>query len=428
MREEDMYPVVEGYFRDKLRNLGFDQNILSSNASQTDLSLPLFGAYIKPDVYAVGENKDGISRISIGEGKLTYKGRDLDGVIWQGTSDQRFAHYVYVFFPKESINDSEVAVLNFLKQECNKFSLGLLLVDVRSKNVEEVLPADLSPFFLDKNSITDFEVNTLMVRNKIEMNLGVSKEAEYIHLTTLRDLSILLSRKEQWKESEIFTDIGIVLLPEYQNIEKSSKRSSIGKYDARVRNSIIEGDYEKFKEIMRRNLNTLLFFDLISISNDEIYVKPLCRVMATLDGDNKFYLKTNDKIEDLLTCLLLTTEGTKKLAEAIYDILEEHSEIPVWTRKGYCPKYNKCNRECGFKGKWTPEGQPFPDELKYDRAKKVHNCEISGESFEFDKLTVTSLLYCLYGLLLPEKSKILISESKLVKQKGKPHLWSLGIS
>ena len=39
MQEKEMYPFVEEYFKEKLGEMEFDQNILSSNASQTDLSL-----------------------------------------------------------------------------------------------------------------------------------------------------------------------------------------------------------------------------------------------------------------------------------------------------------------------------------------------------------------------------------------------------
>lgn len=425
MKEEDMYPIVEEHFKSKLKDLGFELDILSGNASTTDLSLPLFGAYIKPDAYAIGEDKDGIYRILMGEGKLTYKGRDLDGVVWQGTSDQRFAHYVYLFFPRQELKDK--MALEFIKQECAKLSLGLLLVDVSAKNVDEILSAEISPHLLDKSLIHEFERNVLFARNKIRMNLGVDKEVEYVHLATLRDLAILLSTKDQWTEKDVFSEIEDFLLPEYQEIEKSGKKSSMAKYAAKVHKSVISGDITKFKDIMKRNLNTLLFFDLVSISNDMVQVKPICKIMASLDESNKLSTKVSNDLRNFLTYLLLTSEETKKLAEAVYDLLKEYKELPVWARNGFCPEEKSCTRECGFRGKWAPGGQPFPDELKYESKKQVHKCQIDGRPFDFDRQFVTSILHCLYNLSLPAKIKIVISESTLVNQKGKPHKWSLGI-
>ena len=110
MKEEDMYPIVEEYLKNKIKNIGFEINIFSGNASSVDLSLPLFGSHIKPDVYAVGEDKNGVFRIIMAEGKLTYKGRDLDGVIWQAMSDQRFSHFVYIFFPVNELKDAKEAL------------------------------------------------------------------------------------------------------------------------------------------------------------------------------------------------------------------------------------------------------------------------------------------------------------------------------
>jgi len=427
MKEEDMYPIVEEYLKNKIKNIGFEINIFSGNASSVDLSLPLFGSHIKPDVYAVGEDKNGVFRIIMAEGKLTYKGRDLDGVIWQGISDQRFSHFVYVFFPKEELDSSSEAK-EFIKKECKKHGLGLLSVDIKTHKCEELLSPKRSLFSLNEETIRDFEKNAILARDKIRMNFGKNKEIEYVHLTTLRDLAILLAKKEQWEEKDLF-EKGVIdnLLKEYQKIEKSGSKSSLRKYDAKVRNAIIGGDINKFKEIMKRNLRTLLFFDIITIRNDLIEVKPLCKIMASLDKANQYKSKCDKNLKQFLTCLLLTNEETKKLVEAIVNILRGRSSTPVWARKGYCPQSNKCKEKCGFKGDWTPEGQPFPEFLEYDPKTKKHTCKINGKPFEFDKYTVTSILYCSYKLNLPEKIKILISESTLINQRGGTHKWSLAI-
>lgn len=427
MKEEDMYPIVEEYLKNKLKNIGFGLNIFSGNASSVDLSLLLFGSYIKPDVYAVGEDENGIFRIIMAEGKLTYKGRDLDGVVWQAISDQRFSHFVYVFFPKEELDSSSEAK-EFIKKECKKHGLGLLSVDIKAKKCEELLSPKMSPFSLNEESIRDFEKNAILARDKIRMNFGKNKELEYVHLTTMRDLAILLSQKKQWKEQDLFEKGAIDnLLEEYKKIEKSGGKSSLRKYDAKVWKAIIDGDINKFKEIMKRNLRTLLFFDIIAIRNDLIEVKPLCKIMASLDKANQYKPKCDENLKQFLTYLLLNNEETKKLVDAIVNILEGHSPIPVWARKGYCPQSGECKEKCGFNSEWTSEGQPFPEFLEYDPTTKKHTCKINGKSFEFDKCTVTSILHCSYKLNLPERIKILISESTLINQRGRTHEWSLAI-
>lgn len=429
MKEEDMYPIVEEYIKNKLKDVGFELNIFSGNASSVDLSLPLFGAYIKPDVYAVGEDKNGLFRIFMGEGKLTYKGRDLDGIIWQGISDQRFSHFVYLFFPKEEL-DSNPTAKEFIKNECKNHGLGLLLVDLKTKKCDEILSPHISPFFLNENSIMDFEKNIIIARDKIRMNLGKNKEIEYVHLTTMRDLAILLSTQEQWKEQDLFGKGGKIedLLKEYHNIERNNMKSSIRKYDSKVWKAILSNnDVKKFKEIMNRNLKTLLFFDIITVRNGTIEIKPPCKIMASLDESNKYRSVCGKEIRQFLTHLLLTNKETRKLVEALYNILKQYPNLPVWARKGFCPQSNKCKERCGFKGEWTPEGQPFPEFLEYNPKTKKHTCMINGKPFDFDNPTVTSILYCSYKLNLPERIKILLSESTLINQKGRTHKWSLAI-
>lgn len=422
--EAKMYPIVEDYLINKLTDLGFDKGISSNNAAKADLSLALYGSYIKPDVYCVGENEEGLYRISMAEGKTTYKGRELDGIIWQGISDQRFSHFVYIFFPKNEVSGSNIR--RYLIQECSKFGLGLLLVDVSHARAEEIHHAELSPFLLDKNETEDFERNCLTARSKIRINLGKDTELERVHLATLRDLSILLKKGECWSRQNILIEAESILLPEYLKLERTGKKSSMAKYDFKVRRSVIGGDAQKFREIINRNLNTLLFFGLVVSSADKIELTPLGMIFANADRENKYSIESNEEIKNSLTYLLLTTPETRQMSDAIYNILTERAELPVWAKRKYCPNSSKCDRECGFRNSWTPEGQMFPTELKYSDENKKHNCEIGKESFDFDALTVSSLLYCSFGLPLPEKMKILISESTLVKQRGATHLWSLG--
>ena len=132
---------------------------------------------------------------------------------------------------------------------------------------------------------------------------------------------------------------------------------------------------------MKRNLRTLLFLDIIVIRNDLIEVKPLCKIMASLDKDNQYKSKCDKNLRQFLTFLLLTNEETKKLVDAIVNILGQHPHIPVRTKKGDCPNFNKCKEKCGFKGDWTPEGEPFPEFLKYNPKTRKHICQINYKSF-----------------------------------------------
>ncbi len=458
-KEEDLYKPVEEYFKEKLekiflreifnKKLGDDKtgskprlNIYSGNASSGDLSLPLFGSYIKPDVYAVCEDEEsGIFRVMMGEGKLTYKGRDLDGVIWQGISDQRYSHFVYVFFPKKEFEGKTgLEVMELLKEECERYGLGLLVVDTEQNKCEEVLSPRLSPFSTDENYMINFERNTLLARNKIRIiNFGFGKEIERVHLTTLRDLSILLSKRECWTVEELFGNTGIIeeLFEVYRRKEKSGEESSLRGYDPKVRKSIIEkGDKHKFKEIMKRNLETLRYFDIISCNREgQIEIKPLCKLMASLDKVNEYRSTLGENIQKFLAYLLLTNDKTRDLLEAIVKILNQHPNIPVWARKGDCPNYKKCKEKCGFRGNWYQEGQPFPESLKYDENTKEHICETNpSKVIKFNKCSVSSILHSLYNFDLSERLKILISESGLVKVEGKngerkkgrePHRWAL---
>lgn len=426
MEEKDMYPIVEDFFKEKLKNLKFNENILSGYAPSPDLFLSLYGAYIKPDVYTIGEDKDGIYRLIMGEGKITLKGRDLDGLIWQGTSDSRFSHYVYLFVPENELNGD---MLEFMKFECKKYGLGLLSIDITNKKInQEIIEAEISPYFLDKNTTYEFQKNILLVKNQILINLGVAKDAKYAHLATLRDLAILLCMKKQWNINDIFTKSENILLNKYK---KRQWKSSLDKYNPKVRIAI-NGNIDKFKEIVQRNLDTLHFFDLLNktidvkTNNLVIEIKPNLRVFASFDLQNKFSNEEGDYLRKFLTFLLLISEGTKKLTHTIYEILKSHKSLPVYASKRYCPKYRNCNRDCGFRGKWTIEGQKFYEGLEYNLQQQSHICDINGTKFSFNKKSVTSILYSKYKMNLPERLKILISESTLVEQEGRPHRWILG--
>jgi hypothetical protein len=121
--EKIMYPAIEEYFMDKK-----DCTETGSCVSKT-LTLSLFGSQIYPDVYGVVNPTKDDFKIFMAEGKLDLKGREFDICKGQGLSLQRFADYVYTFFPKESWNTLERTEQTEVIEECKKLKLGLLIVE-----------------------------------------------------------------------------------------------------------------------------------------------------------------------------------------------------------------------------------------------------------------------------------------------------------
>ena len=121
--EESMYPTIEEYFRDR-------KNCTETGSCVTKtLTLSLFGSQIYPDVYGVVNPTQNDFGIFMAEGKLDLKGREFDICKGQGLSLQRFADYVYTFFPKASWNAIEETEQTQIREECKKLKLGLLIVD-----------------------------------------------------------------------------------------------------------------------------------------------------------------------------------------------------------------------------------------------------------------------------------------------------------
>lgn len=128
--EESMYPIIEKYFKDR-------KNCMETGScvSKT-LTLSLFGSQIYPDVYGVVNPTQDDFKIFMAEGKLDLKGREFDICKGQGLSLQRFADYVYTFFPKVSWNTLEETEQEEIREECKKLKLGLLIVDGKTCSPE----------------------------------------------------------------------------------------------------------------------------------------------------------------------------------------------------------------------------------------------------------------------------------------------------
>ena len=121
--ESDLYETVENFFADEK-----DCEKTGSEVS-SPISLRIFGGSIRPDVFGVTDPAAKDFRIYMGEGKLSFRGRDFDVCKGQAITLQRFADHVYIFFPRPSWNELDEAEQSDILSECKNLKLGLLIVD-----------------------------------------------------------------------------------------------------------------------------------------------------------------------------------------------------------------------------------------------------------------------------------------------------------
>ena len=131
--ERDLYKQVESFFSEK------KECKATGSAFSSSISLSIFGGTIYPDVYGVKNPQNSDFEMYMGEGKRELVGRNFDICKGQAISLQRFADYVYLFFPKESWNYLTEKESNEITQECRSLKLGLLLVN--EKKCKELVPA-----------------------------------------------------------------------------------------------------------------------------------------------------------------------------------------------------------------------------------------------------------------------------------------------
>lgn len=141
MKDEDstflenvLYDMVENYFSENKRceKVGSDKN--------KPLSLEIFGGRIRPDVFAIKNPSDRKEyAIYMAEGKNSFKGRNFDICKGQGISLQRFADYVYLFFPFRAWRQLDERAKSQVLTECRNLKLGLLFVHKKKKLCKEVI-------------------------------------------------------------------------------------------------------------------------------------------------------------------------------------------------------------------------------------------------------------------------------------------------
>lgn len=121
--ESDLYETVENFFADE-KNCKKTGSEVSS-----PISLRIFGGTIRPDVFGVTEPTAKDFRIYMGEGKLSFRGRDFDICKGQAITLQRFADHVYIFFPRASWSELDEAEQSGILSECKNLKLGLIIID-----------------------------------------------------------------------------------------------------------------------------------------------------------------------------------------------------------------------------------------------------------------------------------------------------------
>lgn len=131
--ETDLYKQVEKFFSEK------KECEKTGSAVSSSISLSIFGGTIRPDVYGIKNPENSDFEVYMGEGKRDLGGRNFDICKGQAISLQRFADYVYLFFPKGSWNYLAEKEHEEIAQECRGLKLGLILVD--GKDCEELISA-----------------------------------------------------------------------------------------------------------------------------------------------------------------------------------------------------------------------------------------------------------------------------------------------
>lgn len=129
--ESSLYSAVENF----LKNIKNCEEIGSAGS----LSLDIFGSTIFPDVFGVVDPQNDESILIMAEGKRSIRGRNFDICKGQGLTLQRFADYVYLFFPIEPWNKLLEKEQKQIMQECSNVKLGLLVVD-KERCLELVQP------------------------------------------------------------------------------------------------------------------------------------------------------------------------------------------------------------------------------------------------------------------------------------------------
>lgn len=161
--ESELYMHVENFF------VADKKCEKTGSPISSPLMLRIFGGTIYPDVYGVTAPTKSDFKIYMAEGKRSFAGRSFDECKGQGISLQRFADYVYLFFPEASWNELDDEEKSEVDAECQKLKLGLLIVGEGA--CKEIVKPSPNPDVLK-------EKNRLQARDKIVQYFPDFREPE----------------------------------------------------------------------------------------------------------------------------------------------------------------------------------------------------------------------------------------------------------
>lgn len=319
------------------------------------IELPFAGSSIKPDVYGIMGNEI----LHLAEGKLTLGGHNYDMVRGQALANQRFCHYSYIFFPLTAFGD-ELSVSLFLddrdsiglpdkelnvnrdffelvEAECNRYSLGLILVPSGEGRCIEVVEPKLSPH--SHENYFQFQSNTkVLVVFISEKSKG---RFENVYPTLIRDFLCIMGSGETEK-NEILQRFR----EQFRNYENKNGLKIV---DPMKRKKLKSED--GVKSFYIELLNTTMFLGLVSSR----VVKNLKKYFFTEDGETLYKMITNDDKQNLFTTNIRNGVRyiisqkvyelyTKEIKSIIRILVEENRPIPeerIWCMD--CMKIPKKN-------------------------------------------------------------------------------------
>lgn len=383
------------------------------------LSLSLFKRNIEPDVYGITDE----NVVFMAEGKLTYEGKALDEAILQGVSYQRFAHYVYIFFPSYIFSEDPL-IKEHVQDLCAKNNLGLLLVS-ENGTVNEVLEPRLSKFFTDERIWNQTLYNIERARERIVKLLLLGEEARgigIVHLAMLRDVCYLMGDKE-WKKEEFihFLLRERDLLHEYR---ERNKNSTLSLYDWSYKKPLLEDLTgkrkkkkkaesieleEKFSKIIHEAVKTLAYLDLCQIKNGSVKLTGIGLQFKNLIekyAKKELFTRKTSQINDLFVTILLCNLDTRGYITNLCKEIAHGDPQPNYLF--WCPK-------CGLiKRSWELR------KSDWDKIKEIYEIEGIFKCFKCGnkRVPLTRAIFLpLKGLELNYRLNILLEEAKVLEKK-----------
>lgn len=302
MKEERLYPILKEYLEGK----GY-------NPVKITPSIKIRG--YRPDVTGL-KGKE----VQCIEAKPEFNEYRIMEAVTQAKIYMLGATHVFVAFPRPR-GKKEEDLLEFLKTLCNDHGIGIYLIDVKSKKVDEILNAKFSKYLC----LPDYD-NVLQQLEEKEFLVLENTYPEYI-----RDLCIYLSKeptKSKTKE-ELINELEKSFEPGYWLYRSGARRSEQNQYVKNRIEKTIEGAIQLgFIEVKDGNKLELSYngYLLAQLDNEITSNKPK---------------ELNEKQRAFLTAYLLRYPVFKRAVEILSEISGSNFMLFAWS---------KCKRNgCGYK-------------------------------------------------------------------------------